>query len=88
MGFLFQAHEEKKEMEQLREYNKKLLYNILPVHVAQHFLNQKTKKNEVLCLSSFISRIFIICFSQESLYNLLLSNNDDKMLSTSKLSVV
>jgi len=40
-------------MEQLQEYNKKLLYNILPVHVAQHFLNQKSKKNEV-CLSGSV----------------------------------
>ncbi|XP_031572786.1 adenylate cyclase type 5-like [Actinia tenebrosa] len=47
-----QATEEKKEMEQLREYNKKLLYNILPVHVAQHFLNQKSKKNEDLYYQS------------------------------------
>ena len=39
-------------MEQLREYNKKLLYNILPVHVAQHFLNQKSKKNEDLYYQS------------------------------------
>lgn len=34
-------------MEQLREYNKKLLYNILPDHVAQHFLAQQAKKNDV-----------------------------------------
>jgi len=29
------------------EYNKKLLYNILPDHVAQHFLAQQAKKNDV-----------------------------------------
>lgn len=34
-------------MEKLREYNKKLLYNILPDHVAQHFLAQQAKKNDV-----------------------------------------
>lgn len=34
-------------MEQLMEYNKKLLYNILPDHVAQHFLAQQAKKNDV-----------------------------------------
>lgn len=44
--FICQATEEKKEMEQLREYNKKLLYNILPSHVAGHFLAAE-KKNEV-----------------------------------------
>ncbi|XP_032218339.2 adenylate cyclase type 5 [Nematostella vectensis] len=47
-----QATEEKKEMEQLREYNKKLLYNILPVHVAQHFLGHKANKNEDLYYQS------------------------------------
>jgi len=34
-----QATEEKEEMEHLQAYNKKLLSNILPVHVADHFLN-------------------------------------------------
>jgi hypothetical protein len=43
----FQATEEKKEMEQLRDYNKKLLHNILPSHVAGHFLATE-KKNEVM----------------------------------------
>lgn len=46
---LFKATEEREEMEQLREYNKKLLYNILPDHVAQHFLAQQAKKNDVSC---------------------------------------
>ncbi|KAK5646083.1 hypothetical protein RI129_004547 [Pyrocoelia pectoralis] len=34
-----QATEEKEDMENLEAYNKKLLGNILPVHVAEHFLN-------------------------------------------------
>ena len=34
-------------MEQLRDYNKKLLHNILPSHVAGHFLATE-KKNEVM----------------------------------------
>jgi len=34
-----QASEEKEETEQLQAYNKKLLSNILPVHVADHFLS-------------------------------------------------
>ena len=46
---IFKATEEREEMEQLREYNKKLLYNILPDHVAQHFLAQQAKKNDVSC---------------------------------------
>ena len=47
LKFCIQATEEKKEMEQLREYNKKLLFNILPSHVAGHFLATE-KKNEVI----------------------------------------
>lgn len=47
-----QATEEREEMEQLREYNKKLLYNILPDHVAQHFLAQQAKKNDELYYQS------------------------------------
>lgn len=33
-----QANEEKEDMEHLQAYNRKLLANILPEHVAQHFL--------------------------------------------------
>ena len=35
------------------EYNKKLLYNILPDHVAQHFLAQQAKKNDVSVKTTF-----------------------------------
>lgn len=31
--------DEKEDMEHLEAYNRKLLANILPEHVAQHFLN-------------------------------------------------
>nr|CAD7425135.1 unnamed protein product [Timema monikensis] len=34
-----QATEEKEDMEHLQAYNRKLLANILPVHVAEHFLS-------------------------------------------------
>ena len=44
----FQAHEEKEEMESLRAYNMKLVANILPVHVAEHFLKAQNKKDEDL----------------------------------------
>ena len=53
--FFFKATEEREEMEQLREYNKKLLYNILPDHVAQHFLAQQAKKNDVSCCNGNLS---------------------------------
>ncbi|RUS80899.1 hypothetical protein EGW08_011335 [Elysia chlorotica] len=40
-----QAQEEKEQMENLRAYNLKLLSNILPLHVAKHFLNMKDDTN-------------------------------------------
>lgn len=38
--------EEKEDMEHLEAYNRKLLANILPVHVAEHFLSSD-KNNDV-----------------------------------------
>ena len=38
--------EEKEDMEHLEAYNRKLLDNILPAHVAEHFLNSD-KNNDV-----------------------------------------
>jgi len=39
MQFIFYSFsEEKEDMEHLEAYNRKLLANILPVHVAEHFL--------------------------------------------------
>lgn len=38
--------EEKEEMEHLQAYNRKLLANILPVHVAEHFMSMD-KNNDV-----------------------------------------
>lgn len=37
-------------MEHLEAYNRKLLDNILPVHVAEHFLNSE-KNNDVSLIS-------------------------------------
>lgn len=36
----FDFIEEKEDMEHLQAYNRKLLENILPVHVAEHFLSR------------------------------------------------
>ena len=44
---LFQANEEKEEMRALQEYNMKLVGNILPMHVAEHFLKTQMRKDEV-----------------------------------------
>ena len=44
---IYQTSEEKEEMEHLQAYNKKLLSNILPAHVADHFLRSGDKRNDV-----------------------------------------
>ena len=41
--------EEKEEMEHLQAYNRKLLANILPVHVAEHFMSMD-KHTDVMTL--------------------------------------
>ena len=43
---IFLLSEEKEEMEHLQAYNKKLLSNILPVHVAEYFMSGD-KNNDV-----------------------------------------
>ncbi|KDR18711.1 Adenylate cyclase type 5, partial [Zootermopsis nevadensis] len=42
-----QATEEKEDMEHLQAYNHKLLANILPVHVAEHFLSSEKNADEL-----------------------------------------
>lgn len=46
-AFAGKAQEEKEEMAALRTYNMKLVANILPLHVAEHFLKGQNKKDEV-----------------------------------------
>lgn len=41
-----QAQQEVEDMKELREHNECLLHNILPVHVARHFLD-RSKHDEV-----------------------------------------
>lgn len=41
-----QAQQEVEDMRELREHNECLLHNILPVHVARHFLD-RSKNDEV-----------------------------------------
>lgn len=50
-----QATEEKEDMEHLQAYNRKLLANILPVHVADHFLRRE-KNIEVIGVEVFKRR--------------------------------
>ena len=43
-------------MEHLQAYNKKLLSNILPAHVADHFLRSGDKRNDVSSYSVNVSK--------------------------------
>lgn len=36
--FVLQAEEERDDMEKVKLDNKRILFNLLPAHVAQHFL--------------------------------------------------
>ncbi|XP_052001580.1 adenylate cyclase type 8 [Xyrauchen texanus] len=47
-----QARQEVEDMKELREHNECLLYNILPAHVAQHFL-ERDRNNEDLFSESY-----------------------------------
>ncbi|XP_058468497.1 adenylate cyclase type 8 [Solea solea] len=47
-----QAQKEVEDMRELREHNECLLYNILPVHVARHFLD-RSKNDEELYSQSY-----------------------------------
>lgn len=42
-----QATEEKEDMENLQAYNRSLIGNILPVHVADHFLRRDKNMDEI-----------------------------------------
>ncbi|XP_048590688.1 adenylate cyclase type 3 [Nematostella vectensis] len=48
-----EADEKKKEVEELRRINQKLLYNILPGHVADHFLQHQNKDETDLYSHSY-----------------------------------
>ena len=43
----FQANEEKREMDALQHSNKRILFNLLPAHVATHFLDNQFRSNMV-----------------------------------------
>lgn len=49
LDFLWQlqASQEKKEMAVLQQSNKRILYNLLPAHVAAHFLDDQFRNNMV-----------------------------------------
>lgn len=49
LDFLWQiqANEEKREMDALQHSNKRILFNLLPAHVATHFLDNQFRSNMV-----------------------------------------
>lgn len=53
LDFLWQlqASHEKREMAVLQESNKHILYNLLPAHVAAHFLDNQFRNNMVNILA-------------------------------------
>lgn len=65
--FSYICTEEKEDMEHLQAYNRKLLENILPVHVAEHFLsrdknidvNNSLHRNELLTQLNYYFRNYI-----------------------------
>eukprot|EP00111_Clytia_hemisphaerica_P021010 TCONS_00061961-protein len=56
-----QATQERDEMNDKRKYNKKLLYNILPVHVAEHFLKDNNEDLYAQACSSVAVLFSNIC---------------------------
>lgn len=53
LDFLWQiqANEEKREMDALQHSNKRILFNLLPAHVATHFLDNQFRSNMVSCFA-------------------------------------
>lgn len=45
--WMFQALQEKSEMADLRRHNQQILFNLLPAHVAMHFLDNQFLSNMV-----------------------------------------
>ncbi|XP_076349099.1 adenylate cyclase type 1-like [Tachypleus tridentatus] len=48
-----QANEEKHEMHQLQDNNRRILFNLLPAHVATHFLDNQLRNNMELYHQSY-----------------------------------
>lgn len=55
LDFLWQAQarEEKREMDALQTSNKRILFNLLPAHVATHFLDNQFRTNMVSYIFSY-----------------------------------
>lgn len=70
-----QANEEKKEMHELQSSNRRILFNLLPSHVATHFLDNQFKHNMVCLVLKhstvlfYLNAFYLIFFNIQELYN-------------------
>lgn len=66
LDFLWQvqANEEKREMDALQHSNKRILFNLLPAHVATHFLDNQFRNNMVrtsfFIIGNFSASLFLL----------------------------
>lgn len=72
LDFLWQlqASQEKKDMDVLQESNKRILHNLLPAHVASHFLDNQFRSNMVN--NGFFLLTFLLFLFSECLYSVFL----------------
>lgn len=61
LDFLWQvqANEEKREMDALQHSNKRILFNLLPSHVATHFLDNQFRNNMVSLTGTYIHILWL-----------------------------
>lgn len=59
----FKANEEKREMDALQHSNKRILFNLLPAHVATHFLDNQFRSNMVTLehMQQFLHTYTVTC---------------------------
>ncbi|XP_060607849.1 adenylate cyclase type 6-like [Ruditapes philippinarum] len=72
-----QATEEKEEMESLRAYNLKLVANILPLHVAQHFLKRGNKEEDMYYSDSECTCVMFASITNFSEFYIELEGNNE-----------
>lgn len=63
LDFLWQvqANEEKREMDALQHSNKRILFNLLPAHVAMHFLDNQFRNNMVIVIVCYLCGQHVEC---------------------------
>lgn len=74
---IFQATEEKEEMEELQAYNRRLLHNILPKDVAAHFLARERRNDELYYQSCECVAVMFASISNFSEFYVELEANNE-----------